>query len=168
MERLLSVGGIRMETELAPESVLPCQLRDRLFGTAALQPEKRLQLAVLQNALATFHRLVGLQGRRHSRLFAEVEQWFASDEARDPFTFVTICATLNLDPGYVRAGLRHWRLLVGGSTKRGLRFRRDAVGTRTRVMSRHLHRARTAPCDAMQAMKRSARRMHRNINEVIT
>jgi hypothetical protein len=168
MASLLSVRTTRVETELAPESVLPCQLGDRLLGTAALQPEKRLQLAVLQDALATFHRLVGVAGPRRGRHFAEAEAWFASDAARDPFTFVTICATLNLDPGYIRNGLRQWRLLVGDSTRRVLPFRRDAVGTRTRVTSRHPHRSRTAAGGAGQAMKRAAWRVHRNISEVRT
>ncbi len=40
-----------LESELAPESILPAQLDDRPFGGAQIQPEKRLQVAVLADAV---------------------------------------------------------------------------------------------------------------------
>jgi len=42
-----------LESELAPESILPAQLDDRPFGGARIQPEKRLrlQVAVLADAV---------------------------------------------------------------------------------------------------------------------
>ena len=40
-----------LESELAPESILPAQLDDRPFGGARIQPEKRLQVAVLAYAV---------------------------------------------------------------------------------------------------------------------
>jgi hypothetical protein len=140
MEILLRAPADQREAELEPESILPCQLGDRLFGTARLQPEKRLQLAVLQDAILTFHRLAAVERLRARRFFAEVDAWFASDEANGPFTFVTICDTLNLDPDYIRQGLRRWRARTSGAAKRRLSFRRDAIGTRHRVVSRPLRR----------------------------
>src|SRR5439155_15842959 len=47
-------GGWTMqlqESELAPDSILPAQLYERPFGGARLQPEKRLQVAVLADAV---------------------------------------------------------------------------------------------------------------------
>ena len=130
-----------LQAELAPDTVLPCQLGDRLFGTARLQPEKRLQLAVLQDAILVFERLAGAQAARCRRLFAEVDAWFASDDANGPFTFVTICNVLNLEPDYIRKGLERWRPCRNGVRARRPRFRRDATGTRHRVvMVRSLRR----------------------------
>ena len=40
-----------LESELAPESILLAQLDDRPFGGARIQPEKRLQVAVLADAV---------------------------------------------------------------------------------------------------------------------
>jgi hypothetical protein len=96
------------ESELAPESILPAQLSDRPFGGARVQPEKRLQVAVLADAVLTFHRWAGDEGARARRLFVEVETWFASDEADSPFTFMAICDSLKFDPiyGALEAGAR--------------------------------------------------------------
>ena len=122
--------GHQWEVALAPVSVLPCQFGDRLFGTAALQPERRLQLAVLEDAILTFHRFFGVERTRSRRLFAEVEDWFASDDADGPFTFVTICDALEIDPDYIRGGLRRWRSLLDIGARRRSPFRRNATPNR--------------------------------------
>jgi hypothetical protein len=141
MEIVVRSLADRREPGLEPESLLPCQFGDRLFGAARLQPEKRLQLAVLQDALLTFHRLLGVDGARSRRLFAEVDAWFAPDEANGPFTFVTVCHTLNLDPDYIRRGLGRWRADANGAARRRPPFRRDAIGMRHRVVTRPLRRS---------------------------
>jgi len=62
-----------LESELAPETILPVQLDDRPFGGARIQPEKRLQVAVLADAVLTFHRWAGVERVRARRLFSEVD-----------------------------------------------------------------------------------------------
>jgi hypothetical protein len=119
-----------LESELAPDSILPAQLDDAPFGGARIQPEKRLQVAVLADAILNFHRWAGLEGVRARRLFAEVDAWFASDDAGDPFTFVTICDSLNLDPTYIRRGLRHWRPYPEATGRPPRSLHPDANGTR--------------------------------------
>src|SRR5438046_10696217 len=95
-----------LEAELAPESILPAQLHDRPFGGARIQPEKRLQVAVLADAVLTFHRWAAVERARARCLFAEVEAWFASEDADGPFSFTTICDSLNLDATSRRAAPR--------------------------------------------------------------
>jgi hypothetical protein len=102
-------GAVVREAELPPDSVLPSQFNDRLFGGARVQPEKRLQLATLADAVATFRRSVGVDRRRARHRLAEVDAWFASDAADGPFTFVAICDSLNIDAAYIRDGLERWR-----------------------------------------------------------
>lgn len=92
-----------------PETVLPPQFFDRLKIDASYQPEKRLMLAVLEEAVGTFQKYADAPGRRAQRLFAETEEWFASDDMEWPFAFVPICEGLGMEPGYVRSGLRRWR-----------------------------------------------------------
>ncbi len=71
-----------------------------------LQPEERLQLAVLEDALSTFHRCSRVGSIRGRRLLAEVEAWFASDSSAGPFAFRSICAMLRLDPDHLRRRVR--------------------------------------------------------------
>jgi ATP-dependent Clp protease adaptor protein ClpS len=63
-----------------PETILPSQLLDRSHLGAALQPEKRLMLAVLEDAVATFQRGTVSKTRQAARDFDEVGTWFASDD----------------------------------------------------------------------------------------
>ena len=119
--------------ELAPESILPTQLFDRLFGGARVQTEKRLQVAVLADAVRTFHRLAGREQARARRLLAEVQAWFASDDADSPFTFIAICESLKFDPSYIRGGL-------GAAATRRRSLPRDGNGTRHQVVLPRLRR----------------------------
>ena len=127
-----------LESALAPESILPGQLYDTPFGGARIQPEKRLQVAVLADAVLTFHRWAGVERARARRLFGEVEAWFASDDADGPFTFSAICDSLKFDPSYIRRGLRHWRGHL--ETKQNPPLRRDSTGTRHQVVLPRLRR----------------------------
>jgi hypothetical protein len=129
-----------LETELAPESILPVQLDDRPFGGARIQPEKRLQVAVLADAILTFHRWAGVERTRARRLFAEVEAWFASDDADGPFTFIAICDSLEFDPSYIRRGLRQWWAHLEATARKKRSLRRGSNGTRHQVVLPRLRR----------------------------
>ena len=76
-------------------------------ATARLVPEKRLMLAVLEDAIGLFCRHRHAQGRRRRRV-AEAVIWLWSDSRDGPFAFVNVCEALGLDPLYVRAGLVRW------------------------------------------------------------
>jgi hypothetical protein len=129
-----------LESELAPDDILPAQLYDGAVGGARIQPEKRLQVAVLADAVLTFHRWAGNERARARRLFAEVEAWFASDDAAGPFTFITICDSLKFDPSYIRRGLGHWRAHLEATAKQKRSLRRDSNGTRHEVVLPRLRR----------------------------
>ena len=100
-----SGGGLGLE----PETVLPAQFFDRVHVDASLQPEKRLMLAVLEDAVGTFQKYVHASGRRGRKLFLEAEEWFDSPDTGWPFAFESICQALGLEAAYVRAGLWRWR-----------------------------------------------------------
>ena len=73
------------------------------------QPECRLLWAVLQDAMETYMKYAGATNRRGRRLFAEVAQWIGEEDPTRLCSFVSICHVLELDPSYLRAGLRRWR-----------------------------------------------------------
>jgi len=129
-----------LESELVPDSILPAQLYDAPFGGARIQPEKGLQVAVLTDAVLTFHRCAGDERARARRLFTEVESWFASDDADGPFAFITICHSLRLDPSYIRRGLLPWCAHQKPTAQQRRRLRRDSGGTRHQVALPRLSR----------------------------
>ena len=94
---------------LEPEVILPSQFFEQIKGKPSAQPEKRLMLAVVEDAFATFQECLPGLTYRQRRLFKEVEEWFASTDETWPFSFQNICAALNLDADYLRLGLRRWK-----------------------------------------------------------
>lgn len=93
------------------------------------EPEHRLMLAVLEEALATFRR--GLLSRRPMarKAFFDVDAWVRDRDFDWPFSFENICATLRIDPDYIRAGLRQLKSQSLGrrADARGRRLRRERI-----------------------------------------
>src|SRR5436853_539398 len=79
---------------VVPETILPEQF---FRPSAALPPEKRLMLAVLEGALLDLQRSAGARTPRARRLRDEVDAWFAADGEDWPFSFVNLCYALGLD-----------------------------------------------------------------------
>lgn len=73
-----------------------------------LEPERTLLLAVLEDGIRCFQEnLFALSGKRRT-LFDEAKEWLFSDDANWFCSFVSICTLLNLEPNYIRRGLREW------------------------------------------------------------
>jgi hypothetical protein len=82
--------------------------QDELFQRkfmAQLEPVKRLMLAVLECAANDFRTYATVPTGRGRRLFTEVDAWFRSS-TDGPFDFETICQATDLDPDFIRKGLR--------------------------------------------------------------
>ncbi len=127
--------------QLEPVAILPCQVGDALFQLGAgLQPEKRLQLAVLVDAITMFRRCAAAQTARARRLYAEADAWFASDAADDPFTFVTICDSLGIDASYIRRGVEQWSANTPNPGAPDWSLRRTISGTRHQVVAPRVRR----------------------------
>lgn len=67
--------------------------------------ERRLLLAVLEEAVESFFRYRNAATRRRQRLFHETVEWFWSHDQGWLYSFETICQHLNLDAEYIRSGL---------------------------------------------------------------
>ena len=73
-----------------------------------LEPERTLLLAVLEDGIRCFQEnLFAVNGKRRT-LFDEAKDWLFSDDANWFCSFVSICTLLNLEPNYIRRGLREW------------------------------------------------------------
>jgi hypothetical protein len=131
MLRPSDTGDASRERQLfEPLTLLLSQYIDRTVAEPSRQPEKRLMLAVLESAVATYQKHALATSRRGRRLFDESADWLARPDDGWVFSFENICAALRLDPEFLRSGLRRWRerelALDPGSRRRPRRspFRR--------------------------------------------
>ena len=92
-----------------PETILPSQYFDRFQIDASLQPEKRLMLAVLEDAIDCYQKYAFARESRGQEFFAEAEEWLFSSDNAWVFSYENICQTLDLNPDYIRRGLQEWR-----------------------------------------------------------
>lgn len=92
-----------------PEVLLPSQFFDLMRGHSPYEGEKRLMLAVLEDAISCFQKYAGATKGRGLRLFKEAEEWLFGEETAGLFSFESICATLELEPTYLREGLARWK-----------------------------------------------------------
>ena len=95
--------------ELAPELLLPAQFQSGVRNDSSICPEKRLMLAVLEEAVGDYQRYLVAPGTEARRLFRDAEEWFASDDTAWPYSFANICGALGFEVSWVRAGLARWR-----------------------------------------------------------
>lgn len=99
----------RMASLFQPDVLLTDQYIENFRRKTPLEPEKALLLAVLEDGVRCFQDNILPRNRKKQMLFEEAEAWLFSDEANGVFSFVSICALLGFDPGYIRRGLRRWR-----------------------------------------------------------
>jgi hypothetical protein len=92
-----------------PEIILPSQFSDPASAKSTDRGEKRLMLAVLEEAVATFQRHVDAKTRHGQRVFQEADEWIRSTDGSWPFAFENICNALEINPEYLRRGLERWR-----------------------------------------------------------
>src|SRR5262245_54788159 len=78
-------------------------------GTIPLERERRLVLAILEEAVRSYQRYAFATNRRGRRLFGETCEWFDAREDTWIFSFENICHALDLDPEHIREGLTRWR-----------------------------------------------------------
>ncbi|HEY7322608.1 MAG TPA: hypothetical protein VIE89_34015 [Candidatus Binatia bacterium] len=79
------------------------------FRRQQLEPEKKLMLAVLEDAVACFQKYILPRNSRERTLFKETEDWFRNRNDTYLFSFENICDALRLNPEYVREGLLRWK-----------------------------------------------------------
>ncbi len=96
---------------------------------ASREPENRLMLAVLEEALATFQKGLNSPVPERRQRFFEVDRWISDRDSDWPFSFENICHTLRIDPDYIRDGLRRLKCqsLVKQPVVAGRKLRRERI-----------------------------------------
>jgi AraC-like DNA-binding protein len=104
-----AIGEEHTFSTLESDLMVPSQFFDRIKVEHSAQPEKRLMLAVMEDAISTFQKSVRGLTRRQRRLLRETEEWMSEADNHWPFSFENICAALDIEPAYLRRGLKDWK-----------------------------------------------------------
>ena len=92
-------------------------------GRFIAEPERRLFLAVLTDAIVRFRRLTESRhpATRHELL--EAERWLRAEDRSWPCSFVNVCEALDIEPEPLRRAVLKWRTTTTTRkrvTRRGL------------------------------------------------
>ena len=99
----------RMAGLFQPDTLLPSQYFDRVRQRRQFDGERRLMIAVLEDAVDVYRKQVTAHDPRGQQLFIEAEGWFDDADRTWLYSFENICDVLDLDADYLRRGLRAWK-----------------------------------------------------------
>ncbi len=94
---------------LQPDTLLPSQYFAILRRKGAHEPERRLVVAVLEDAVECFQKHIRARDPKARQLFVDAEEWICSEDRSWPFSFENVCDLLQINPEYLRRGLIAWR-----------------------------------------------------------
>ncbi len=94
---------------LQPDVVLPTQFFQSLRTKGQFDGERRLMIAVLEDAVNCFMKQLHATDPKARQLFLEAEEWISAEDRTWFFAFENVCDTLDLNPDYLREGLFKWR-----------------------------------------------------------
>lgn len=100
-----------------PDALLPAQFYAAFRGGSAVRGEKRLMLAVLEDALDCYQKYAFSRDGHGRQLFDESCEWIGSANRDWFFSFENICETLEINPEYLRRGLERWRTQYAGAPR---------------------------------------------------
>ena len=85
--------------------VAPDQYLEIFSRSSSLEPEKELMLAILADAIECILKYCDQPIPLRAKLFHDAREWLFDHDEKDPFSFLSVCETLNLDPSYLRRGI---------------------------------------------------------------
>jgi len=92
-----------------PGSILPSQFFAGRKKNEAVEPLKRLMLAVLADAVRCYQTGFDTRATSRQRAFLEAKRCLFGARADGPFSFENVCCVLDITPDYLRQMLRNWR-----------------------------------------------------------
>ena len=92
-----------------PDTLVSAQYFENLRSKTLLEPEKRLMLAVLEDAINCFQDNLLAQFGKRKRLFEEAEEWILAGNRDWVFSFENICEVCGINPEYVSQELLRWK-----------------------------------------------------------
>ena len=93
-----------------PDTLLPIQYFEAMRRKHLLEGEKRLVLSVLEDAVECFMKCIDSSTNKGQRLFRDAEEWINLEDKKWVFSFDNVCEMLDVNPEYLRRGLRDWKV----------------------------------------------------------
>jgi len=118
VEARLAEGGKMQEKEtlderlpglFEPDTLLPIQYFEAMRKKHLLEGEKRLILSVLEDAVECFMKCIDSPTSKGQRLFRDADEWINLEDKHWVFSFDNVCDMLDINPEYMRRGLRQWK-----------------------------------------------------------
>jgi hypothetical protein len=92
-----------------PDTLLPIQYFEAMRKKHLLEGEKRLILSVLEDAVECFMKCIDSPTSKGQRLFRDADEWISLEDKHWVFSFDNVCDMLDINPEYMRRGLRQWK-----------------------------------------------------------
>jgi hypothetical protein len=91
-----------------PDTILPTQFYSIFKNSQYREPERRLMVAILEDAVSCLSTDLHRCNPRQRKQYEEAKAWVAADDESEwIFSFKNICEVLGMNPGYLRHGLIH-------------------------------------------------------------
>ncbi len=95
-----------MQESISLAEIIPVQYSDPVAVRIQSSGEYRLLWAILEDAIDCYFRYADLPSDSAREQFREAEAWIESSEEEWLCSFNNICRHFQIDPGYLRRGLR--------------------------------------------------------------
>ena len=97
--------------------------------------EKRLMVAILEDAVSCLSKDLGKSSRRQRKSHEEAANWINAEGEDDwIFSYTSVCESLGFDPSYLRRGLTHWAVVKPTGTAQPLRIKKYRSSARHRKL----------------------------------
>src|SRR6266852_2889283 len=109
-----------------PDTLLPIQYFEAMRRKHLLEGEKRLILSVLEDAVECFMKCIDSPSNKGQRLFREAVEWIFLEDKRWFFSFDNVAEMLDINPEYMRRGLKDWKERKLADLERQATMKREA------------------------------------------
>lgn len=89
-----------------PDTLLPSQFFDRVRRRNEHEGERRLMIAILEDAVEIYRKQIDARDPRNQQLWSEAAEWFGDPDRTWLYSFENICDVLDINADYLRGGLR--------------------------------------------------------------
>lgn len=117
----------RLPALFEPDTLLPIQYFEAMRRKHLLEGEKRLILSVLEDAIECFMKCMDSATNKGQRLYREADEWIALEDKHWVFSFDNVCDMLDINPEYMRRGLRDWKQRKLEAMQRAAEARAEAA-----------------------------------------
>jgi len=133
--RIVPVSSASDDLSFRADAVMPAQFYPARRRSASVEPIMRLMAGILIDAVRCFQSNFEASHAGGRQKFREARLWIFDDEGGGPFSFRSVCDSLELDP----RGLRNWIIRWQEKRRSGERqrtIRRSPVNIAKRMQSR--------------------------------